>query len=64
MGVVPTDIIIENDYEYNGEKNPHKSFGYLRAKEVAKLICDFLGPKKENIFSSILTKMKNLGSRK
>ncbi len=59
-GVAPTDIIVENDYKYNGEKNPHKSFGYLRTPEVAKVICDFLGTKKENIVEFILNKMKGL----
>ena len=64
LGVAPTDIIIKNDYEYNEGKNPHKSFGYLRAEQVAKVICDFLGPKKENIGKSMLNKIKRLVLRK
>ncbi|MBN2092612.1 hypothetical protein JW964_23530 [candidate division KSB1 bacterium] len=36
------DIKICNDYEFEGERNPHKSFGYLRAPEVALVIHEFL----------------------
>lgn len=36
------DIIIENNYSHQGKKNPHKSFGYLRAPETAEIIYDFI----------------------
>ncbi len=29
-GVKAEDFIVYNDYEHNGERNPHKSYGYLR----------------------------------
>lgn len=38
----PVDRIVANDYEYQGEKNPHKAYGYLRAPEMAGIISDFL----------------------
>jgi len=41
-GVTITDMQIYNDYEVRGERNPHKSFGYLRTPELARLIADFL----------------------
>lgn len=37
-----TDKLVVNDYEINGEKNPHKSFGYLRTREMAEAIDQFL----------------------
>ncbi len=36
------DILIENNYVINGERNPHKSYGYLRAPEFSNIITDFL----------------------
>ena len=40
--VKPIDFIVNNDYEINGERNPHKSFGYLRSSEVSAKIIEFL----------------------
>lgn len=36
------DMLIENNYVINGERNPHKSYGYLRAPEFSNIIADFL----------------------
>jgi hypothetical protein len=36
------DFVVNNDYEVNGSKNPHKAFGYLRSPEVAEAIHEFL----------------------
>lgn len=44
-GVGPRDFIVQNDYEYKGNKNPHKSYGYLRTPAVAKAIHAFLAEK-------------------
>ena len=41
-GVKAIDLLVKNDYKVNGESNPHKSFGYLRARETAGLIDVFL----------------------
>jgi hypothetical protein len=41
-GVGPLDIIVNNDYEFQGRKNHHKSYGYLRTTEVAGSIHRFL----------------------
>ncbi len=41
-GVGPQDKLIKNDYEYNGRKNPHKSFGYLRTNELISILHAFL----------------------
>ena len=42
-GVRVEDDLVLNDYERDGTRKPHKSFGYLRTPEMSKLICEFLG---------------------
>lgn len=42
-GVQVRDDLILNDYQIEGTRKPHKSFGYLRTPEMSKLICEFLG---------------------
>lgn len=41
-GVAPVDFQINNDYEIDGEENPHKSYGYLRTPEFAEKLYEFL----------------------
>ncbi|NNJ71125.1 MAG: hypothetical protein HKP10_07555 [Kiritimatiellales bacterium] len=41
-GVKAIDLMVKNDYAFKGEPNPHKSFGYLRARETAGIIDAFL----------------------
>ncbi len=36
------DKIVYNNYEHNGEKNPHKIYGYLRSLEFAQVLHEFL----------------------
>jgi len=36
------DHVVHNNYEIHGARNPHKSYGYLRAPELAKVIHEFL----------------------
>jgi hypothetical protein len=40
--VRPIDVFVTNDYEYEGNANPHKSYGYLRTPELAEVIRTFL----------------------
>jgi hypothetical protein len=40
-GVVVEDIQVINTYEYHGEKNPHKDYGYLRTPEMAEILYAF-----------------------
>jgi hypothetical protein len=40
--VCPIDAIVTNDYEYKGNQNPHKSYGYLRAPQLAEVVRRFL----------------------
>ena len=41
-GVKPIDILVVNNYESDGIRNPHKSFGYLRTPEFSKILYDFI----------------------
>jgi hypothetical protein len=36
------DMIVSNGYQFKGEKNPHKSYGYLKTPELAEIIDNFL----------------------
>lgn len=38
--VIDKDVI--NDYQVNGDKNPHKAYGYLRTQELAQILYDFM----------------------
>ena len=41
-GIAPIDFLVENDYEIEGEHNPHKSYGYLRTADFAKVLNGFI----------------------
>ena len=41
-GVKVEDRIVVNDYMNNEERNPHKSYGYLRTPEMAEIVDMFL----------------------
>ncbi len=41
-GIRPFDRIVFNNYEYQGIKNPHKVYGYLRTLDVTQALNTFL----------------------
>ncbi len=41
-GVQVKDKVVYNNYKNNGERNPHKSYGYLRTPEMAEVVNDFV----------------------
>lgn len=45
-GVQVKDFVVNNNYEINGEKNPHKSYGYLRTPEFSEVLAEFLAREK------------------
>jgi len=47
-GLRAVDLLAINDYEVNDQPNPHKSFGYLRSPEIARIIDVFLSERKEH----------------
>lgn len=62
-GIKAIDMLVTNDYEWNGEENPHKSYGYLRTAEMATIIDAFLTSKIRNkwfqIFPYYIKKIKS-----
>ena len=52
-GVAPKDTIVYNNYEINGDRSPHKLYGYLRAPEVARAIYDFCTDGRSPVFLSL-----------
>ena len=42
QGVKPWDFVVINDYVMDGVRNPHKGYGYLRTKELAEKVLEFL----------------------
>jgi hypothetical protein len=42
LGVRVKDEIIQNNYSVGKERNPHKSYGYLRTPEFSNLLADFI----------------------
>ncbi len=42
QGVHPLDVTLNNRYEWQGNPNPHKSYGYLQTTEMARYIHSFL----------------------
>lgn len=48
-GLRAADLLVTNDYQINGHANPHKSYGYLRTPEVARMINTFLSSRRDNV---------------
>ena len=59
-GVSPTDYLVTNNYQINGAKNPHKSFGYLRTYEFSKILHEFIAEQKLNLGEKVIEKVKGL----
>jgi len=57
-GIKPVDFLVVNNYEMKGKKNPHKSFGYLRTPEFAKVLNDFILVEKLNFAQKVGRKVK------
>ena len=59
-GIKPIDFLVINNYEINGKRNPHKSFGYLRAPEFSKVLNDFILTEKLTMKQKIIRKTKQI----
>jgi len=57
-GIAPEDFLVNNNYEANEVRNPHKSYGYLRTPEFSKILSDFIGDEKLNIFQKLIGLLK------
>jgi pimeloyl-ACP methyl ester carboxylesterase len=62
-GVGPVDSVIHNSYEFEGRRNPHNLFGYLRAPEISRIIRDFL-EERNNVFSAGIGAIRGFLKRK
>lgn len=45
--IKPVDIVVSNDYMAQDKRNPHKSFGYLRAPEFSNILLEFIESKEK-----------------
>ncbi len=71
-GVAIEDFTVYNDYLIQGERNPHKSFGYLRTTMASSVIEDFLRAEPRSkwleaaitFIGSLKLRFKNMISRK
>lgn len=55
-GVKPIDFLVVNNYEINGVRNPHKSYGYLRTPEFSKVLNDFILSEKVSLKDKVVRK--------
>jgi len=62
-GVLPEDFIVSNNYNYQGRKNPHSSYGYLRTPEMARIINNFLEYARFDYLGDASRKVRNLISK-
>lgn len=60
-GIQVIDYEVINDYEINGESNPHKCYGYLRSKEFILNLNSFLTDKKEFTISNLVNGIRKIG---
>jgi len=63
-GVKAVDFIVNNDYEIENEKNPHKSFGYLRTPEFSNALLEFMQQKERRFVQKILDLFRILKQKK
>ncbi len=56
-GLLAKSAVVYNNYQSDGESNPHKSFGYLRTRQLAALLEDFLLPRRKKIGNWFMNKL-------
>lgn len=56
-GIMVKNNLVDNTYSYNDDRNPHKSFGYLRTPQFISVISQFLKKEKINFLSRVWFKM-------
>jgi len=57
-GIHVKNIVVDNYYEISNQKNPHKSFGYLRTPEIAETMANFLKSEKPNFLLRLLAQLR------
>ncbi|MCF8372027.1 MAG: GPI inositol-deacylase [Bacteroidales bacterium] len=56
FGVKPIDYLVVNNYVIDGERNPHKSYGYLRTPEFSKVMNEFILAEKLSLKEKVVRK--------
>lgn len=59
-GVKPLDVLVVNNYQSKGIPNPHKSYGYLRTPEFARVLNEFISTERLTWKEKILRKFKGI----
>lgn len=59
-GIQPIDILVNNTYQINGVKNPHKSFGYLQSPEFISILDGFITDPKLSRTQRVLVSIQTL----
>ncbi|MCZ4693378.1 hypothetical protein DWB61_01690 [Ancylomarina euxinus] len=59
-GIHPIDILVNNTYEMNGVRNPHKSYGYLQAPEFINILDGFIAAPKPSRAQRLLGGIQTL----
>jgi hypothetical protein len=59
-GVAPSDFLVYNNYQINGTKNPHKSFGYLRSGEFSGILSEFIDIKQVTFAERLFRKIRGV----
>ncbi len=57
-GIIPVDFLVINNYEINGKRNPHKSYGYLRTPEFSKVLNEFIQTEELTLKQKIISRIK------
>ena len=52
-GIKAVDFIVNNNYEIDGKKNPHKAFGYLRTSEFSNILLEFIQQKEKGFIQKV-----------
>ncbi|WP_346860504.1 hypothetical protein [uncultured Draconibacterium sp.] len=60
LHVKPIDFEVYNDYTINGERNPHKSYGYLRTPKFSEKINEFLQYRKPTVWNKLTSNIRKL----
>ncbi len=56
-GIKPVDLLVVNNYEIDGVRNPHKSFGYLRTPGFAGILNEFIQTGKITLLQKMTRKI-------
>ncbi len=57
------DKIVINDYKYNGRRNPHKIYGYLRTREFAEVVQEFFDHGRNKKLLRVVDKINDWSER-